>query len=604
MSLYAELKRRAVLKVGAAYLVVAWLVVQVASIAFPAFDAPPWALRVFILMAMLGFPIAVVLAWVLEITPDGVRHEPSSIGNKRVFGIGAGFAVLAIAWYVVGQPALRPDQVAVPAPAAIAPVVEAAPPTREAPSAKSIAVLPFVNMSADEDNAYFSDGISEELLNALVRVPGLGVASRTSSFAYKNSALGAGEIARELGVAHLLEGSVRKDGQRVRITAQLIDAGADRHVWSETYDRELTDIFAIQDEIARAIVAALEVQLAGKDPAAPVVRADTENIRAYDTYQKARELFIARRNLPESVRLFERAIELDPGFARAHEGLAAVAGVSRSWGHSDRDYLAIANRAAARALELDPTLSMPWAVQGAAERSTWPIDYARQLGWFEKALAADPRNATALLWRAISWIELGFFDRALADLDRCLELEPRYHNCRSHRALALLLRGDEDEALAELERTVADGAYVSRSDHFVVPLLRRGNRMAAYMLFDENEVEPELRAIVFDALERPDKPRPDIATIKARFLSDPDAGALRVLGASRIYLWLGAFEEIAAADDASVNAIIAWERDPPAFRNSPAMKRRLVDMGVAAYWQAKGYPPQCAPRAADGFHCE
>jgi adenylate cyclase len=193
----------------------------------------------------------------------------------------------------------------------------------------SIAVLPFVNMSAGtRQNEYFADGISEELLNVLVKVEGLGVASRTSSFAYKGRELSAAVIAQRAEGRHILEGSVRKAGNRVRITAQLIDAGSDRHLWSETYDRELTDIFAIQDEIAKAIVAALRGTLgepAGSDDV--VVRADTDNLDAYQTYLKARELFLTRTRLDESVRLFEQVVALDPEFARGWEGLAAVASV-------------------------------------------------------------------------------------------------------------------------------------------------------------------------------------------------------------------------------------------------------------------------------------
>jgi TolB-like protein len=605
VSLFAELRRRGVLKVGGAYVVVAWVVVQVASIAFPAFDAPAWALRVFILVAMLGFPVAVAMAWVLEVTPDGLRHEPSHLGNKRVFGISAALAALALAWYFVGQPALRVEQAeqlakaATPAPAA--PAAEPAPP------AKSIAVLPFVNMSADKDNEYFSDGISEELLNALVRVEGLEVASRTSSFAYKGRAdLGAGRIARELKVAHLLEGSVRKSGTKVRITAQLIDATNDRHLWSEVYDRELTDIFAIQDEIAKAIVLALRAKLDGAAAApAAVVKADTENMQAYDLYLKARGLFIERRELPEVVRLYERAIELDPQFARAHEGLAAVCAVMPGWGYDDRDYIALGEKAAARALELDPTLSMPWAARAEMQKGEWPIDYTRGLEMLDKALAADPHNTTAVFWKGIIWLELGYFDRAIELFDRCLAMEPKYHNCRSHKALALVQRGDEAAGLAEYERTVADDAYLSRIDHFVAPLVRKGDRTGAWLLLERNDIGPELRQAIMAAIERPGPPSPEAKAVVARTLADPDASPeLKALGRSRFHLWIGDFEAMDLEAEADLGAIYAWERHPPAFRNSPAMKRIVRDMGVLAYWRTQGFPPQCRPVGKDDFTCD
>ena len=603
MSLIAELKRRKVLKVGAAYLVMAWVVVQVAGLAFPAFDAPPWVLRVFILVAMLGFPLAVAMAWVLEITPDGMRVERAPMGNKRVFGLAAAFVALALGWYFVGQPALRhadSDQLAA---ADVAPAAVVAP-APAAPSPKSIAVLPFVNMSADAENEYFSDGISEELLNALVRVEGLQVASRTSSFAYKGRAdTGVAQIGRELQVAHVLEGSVRKAGNRVRITAQLIDAADDRHLWSETYDRELTDIFAIQDEIAKAIVHELRGRLdAGDAPVVSVV-ADTTNMQAYDVYLRARELFIARRDLPEAVRLFERAIELDPQFARAYEGLAAVAAAITSWGHDDRDYAAMVEPAAARALELDPTLSMPWAARSMVHHAASPIDYARIMADTERAIAADPRNATAVLWRAIAWIELGFFDRAIADLEQCLALEPRYHNCRTFKALALLYRGDEAAGLAVWERTVADGAALNLVDHFVVPLMKRGDRTLARLVLDMNDLHPDLRAAVIAGIETPGTPDPRAAELIARHFASATSLEAKTVTPSRLYLWLGDFDGVARSDDSAVNQIIAWERDPPAFRNSPQMKAKLADTGVVAYWRAHGFPPQCTPRG-DDFHCD
>jgi TolB-like protein len=600
VSLYAELKRRGVLKVGGAYVVVAWVMVQVASIAFPAFEAPAWVLRVFILVAMLGFPVALVMAWVLEVTPDGLRHEPSHVGNKRMYAISAALVALALAWYFVGQPALRREDAArlaaagAPAPA---PVVAA-------PAPKSIAVLPFVNMSADKDNEYFSDGISEELLNALVRVEGFGVASRTSSFAYKGSPLGAAAIAKELNVAHILEGSVRKSGTKVRITAQLIDAANDRHVWSQTFDRELTDIFSIQDEIAKAIVVALRGKLDNAGAPAVTVKADTQNMQAYDTYLKARERFIARRELPEVVRLYERAIELDPKFARAYEGLAAVTAIMRSWGYDDRDYDAMVVPAATRALELDPTLSMPWAARSMVRKQQRPIDYALVLGELEKAIAADPRNATAVFWRGIAFIELGFFDRAIADLDRCLALEPGYHNCRSHKALALLLKGDEAAAFVDLERTVVDGAYTSRNDHFVAPLLRHGQRTAALLLLDANDLQPELRAAVVAKLEKPGAPHPDAKALVARHFETAQSAEAKSVAESRLYLWLGDFDGVVASDDVASTQIIAWERDPPAFRNSPQMKRKLADMGVVSYWRRHGFPPQCRAVGKDDFTCD
>ena len=598
MTLFAELKRRNVVKVGAAYLLVAWLVVQAASIGFPAFDAPSWALRVFIFVLLLGFPIALVMAWMFEVTPEGLKRDTTPTGSERMVAIAVVLALLAVAWYFRGQPTVRES--AIPAGE-----VGARPAPAPAVAQKSIAVLPFVNMSADPGNQFFSDGISEELLNVLVRVPGLGVASRTSSFAYKGRDMGAAQIARELKVSYILEGSVRKAGDKVRITAQLIDAEHDRHLWSETYDRELTDIFAIQDEIANAIVTALRGSLSeAKSAPAVTVRADTENMQAYELYLKARENFIARRELPETVKMFEKVVALDPKFARGWEGLAAVTSVIRSWGYDDRDYNSMVKPAAERALQLDPTLSMPWAALAEVEQTHWPIAWERNLGMFDKAIAADPRNATAHLWRGIAWIQLGFFQRAIVDLDRCLALEPKYHNCTRHKALALLYSGQVDPAIELFDNGVANGFVTSRADNFVAPVLAHGDRTGALLLMDALDVKPELREIVLKALANPQAPYPNAKSVVDRYAPDPDDPMVTNLGVTRIYLWLGDYDRVGTSDDALTSAIVAWDRYPATYRNSPGMKLKLGRMGVPVYWRAKGYPPQCRPVGGSDFTCD
>jgi TolB-like protein len=598
MSLFAELKRRNVVKVGAAYLFVAWLVVQAASIGFPAFEAPPWALRVFILVLLLGFPIAVVMAWMFEVTPGGVKLEAAPSGNKRVVGIALVLAALAVGWYFRGQPTVRanvipPGEVgAVPAPPAELP--------------KSIAVLPFVNMSSDAGNQFFADGISEELLNVLVRVPDLGVASRTSSFAYKGRELGATQIASELKVSYILEGSVRKAGDKVRITAQLIDAVHDRHLWSETYDRKLDDIFAIQDEIAKAIVAALRGSLTtDKGTQVVQVRADTGNMQAYELYLKARENFIARRELSATVAMFQRVVELDPKFARGWEGLAATCSVAPSWGVVDRDYMALAGDAADRALALDPSLSMPWAVKAQIVTDAWPIDFAALFADFDKAMAADPRNASALLWRGIAWTKLGFFDRALVDLDRSIALEPNYLNAIRHKALTLLLAGREDEAFALYDGGIAQGFVNSRSENFIAPMLARGRPTEALLLMDIGNMPPELRDALLAKIAHPDAPVADVHALVERHLDDPQvAAATANLALPQLYLLLGDLEDAGNTDDRVSTTIVAWDRYPPAWRNSPGMKHKLRAMGVVAYWRAKGFPKQCHAVGADDFRCD
>jgi hypothetical protein len=304
------------------------------------------------------------------------------------------------------------------------------------------------------------------------------------------------------------------------------------------------------------------------------------------------------------VRLFERVVELDPGFARGWEGLAAVCGIIESWGIRDRDYQARAREAANRALQLDPSLSMPWAVLAMALKQDWPVDYVRQFELFAQATEADPRNSTAYLWRSLAWLELGFFDRALADLDRCLELEPNYRNAARHKALALLFMGRTDEALRLFEQGVATGFITSRAENFVGPLLARGNTLAVRLLMDDMTLDPAVRDILLDSLQHPGKARADRRGVIERFFSDPDSEYVVGLGLTHPYLWLGEFDLAGETRDGVSSAIVAWDRHPAGWRNSAGFKHKLDAQGVTAYWRKHGYPPQCRPVGAADFTCD
>jgi len=589
--LWARLRRRKVVQWGIAYVAAGWGLLQGLEYLSTVFHWPEQLQRLATLGFLVGAPIALVLAWY-----HGDRGHQKVSGTEftiltTLLLLGGGM------FWAVGR---TPEA---PAGTPAAPLAAQAPAVAE--TGTSIAVLPFVNMSDDKANEYFSDGISEELLNVLVRVPGLGVASRTSSFGYKGSPLGTADIAKALKVNHVLEGSVRKAGNHVRITAQLIDAVNDRHLWSETYDRELTDIFAIQEEIANSIVDALRGQLgAAKAASAVTVRADTENLEAYELYLKARELFIERRELPESIRLFERVTQMDPNFARGWEGLAAACAVAPSWGIRDRDYIALATKAADRALELDPTLSMPWAVLGYVVRSTRPIDWARSLELTNRAVVADPRNATAYLWRGILWIELGFFDRACADFDHALEVDPNYRNALRHKAVALLSSGKTNDALDLFERGVADGFIINRAENFVGPLIARGDVLAAQLLLDEMGIAPEVRKVLVAALKRPGPPTRDAEAVIQQFFSSTKVPYLVQLGLSYPYLWLGDFAKVGANVDVLSGVVVIWERYPPGFHGSTVFKEMLDSSGVLGFWRKHGFPPQCRPVGASDFHCD
>ena len=425
MSLVSELNQRKVFKVGAAYLVIGWLAVQAASIGFPAFDAPPWALRVFIFVVLLGFPVALVMSWMLVVTPEGVRVEPARFGNKRLYAVAAILAALAITWYFRGKPDIRvPGE-----------------------DLRSIAVLPFVNMSGEADNEYFSDGISEEILNVLARTPDLRVAARTSSFAFKGQAKEIPDIARELEVRMVLEGSVRRQGERVRITAQLIDASNGFHLWSQTYDRELKDIFAIQDEIAKAIAQELDVKLGGSSgTAAP--RADTTDLEAYDLYLRGVALWQARgeANLREADRLFRAALARDANLAKAWAGLALTHAVLPEWsGVKSTEAFPVARDAAEHALALDPKLPEPHAVLGYVAGAE--LRFGTMRAMLQRAITLAPSYATGHQWYGEALNIDGRHDEALPFLRKAIELDPKSAVVRSAYALTLSFAGQDKEAL-------------------------------------------------------------------------------------------------------------------------------------------------------------
>ena len=370
-NLFTELKRRNVFRVAAAYAAIGWLLAEIGGLLFATFEAPGWVMKVYTTLIILGFPLALFLAWAFELTPEGIKREHEVDRSESiVHKTGQKLNNVIIAAIAIAVAFLLFDRFGGQQPERFVESASRAAQTKD--QTVSIAVLPFVNMSSDPEQEYFSDGISEEILNQLVRVDGLSVASRTSAFSFKGQGLGLDEIARELGVDHILEGSVRKERDNIRITAQLIDARTDRHLWSETYDRKLTSIFAIQDEISASIVTALRETLGVDIQKTASTVIPTNSMDAYEAFLKARELFLSRDGLAlrQSLEIYQQAIERDPDFARAYEGLAATY-VALPY-YSAEGYEAVSQeesgresvKAARKALKLDPTLAMPHAVLG------------------------------------------------------------------------------------------------------------------------------------------------------------------------------------------------------------------------------------------------
>jgi TolB-like protein/Tfp pilus assembly protein PilF len=383
MSLIAELKRRKVFKVGGAYLVVGWLLIQVAATVAPQLNFPEWVPRLVTFIILLGFPITMALAWVFDVTPEGVKLDTNANGSKRIFAVAAVLAVLAVGWYFRGQPAFRKGEVV---PKLVVASVASVDP-------HSIAVLPFVNMSADPAQEFFSDGIAEELLNRLAQFSDLKVAARTSAFQFKGKNLDVADIGRQLKVSHVLEGSVRKEGTRLRITAQLIDCATGYHLWSETYERDGVDVFKVQDEISTAIAGALEAKLSSHPAMARPV-----NAAAYDDYLQGRAFFAKRvgDNLKQAVAAFDRAIARDPTYSPAYSGRAFALAISDGWSPWLEPQVAFAQARASveQALRLDPNNAEAYLVRGQLVATA--LDAMQARADYERAYALAPGNVDVL----------------------------------------------------------------------------------------------------------------------------------------------------------------------------------------------------------------
>ena len=606
MSFFAELNRRNVIKVAVFYAVASWLILQVAELLFDVLGLPGSWLRLVLALLILGMPLVLVFSWVFELTPEGVKLEKDvdrSQSITRQTGKRMDVAIvvlLVLAIAAVGVDRLLPEASAPPAPAEEAPSDAA----KSGRSAQSIAVLPFADLSPVGDQEYFADGIAEEILNVLVRIEGLKVASRTTSWGFKGQeALGIPFMAEKMNVRHVLEGSVRKSGNMVRITAQLIDADTDQHLWSQTYDRTLTaeSIFAIQDDIATSIVDQLGI-IMDADAVAPSHATDTRNIDAYELYLEAWQLFTERRSLRRAIDLFEQAVEIDPGFARAWAGLGAVYIVAPGWGIEDRNYGKLAEEAAETAVQLNPDLSIPYAVLSFAGIYHWPVDFEQTLALLDQALAKDPKNTTAHLWRTAQYLDLGYFDRAERGARQCLEIDPAYEICRSFLAMAVLFAGDTDRAL-EIHETALRHGFTGNNFPFLYVLAATGEKRAALLaLASHNAGQGTNRATAYEYRALTDPAfdyRAEKALIEQAYFQagaeSPDWGPW-----NKDFLFF--YRQYDQLDGSELP--YWWFPYPTDFRNSPHRKRLMREIGLPVYWRAHGFPPHCRPIGDDDFECD
>ena len=454
--LFSELKRRNVVRVAIAYVVVGWVIMQIIDVVVEPLHLPDWTATLVLTLLLVGLPVALIFSWAFELTPQGLKktHEVDADASitpstgRKLDRMIIGALAIAVAFLVYDRFSATPPEAPATTPTA---VTETTAP-ESAPTEASIAVLPFVNMSSEAEQEFFSDGISEELLNALVKLPNLKVAARTSSFSFKDKNLTVQEIGQILGVEHILEGSVRKSGIRIRVTAQLVRASDGFHLWSETYDRELDDIFAVQDEITRRIIDELRLTLGGTE--VPVAKAATTNTEAYQAYLKGRYFWNLRTgpDLLTAIGHFEEATRLDPEYAEAWAGLADTYNVIPSYDINDEKALGRLEKgrqAALRALEINPEMGRAYVSLGSIANSLFRFPEA--LGYFERGLELAPEYATGWQWYGTFLGEMGRHEEGLKAQERALELDPVSRIINNNYAESLRAAGRTEDAIKHVE---------------------------------------------------------------------------------------------------------------------------------------------------------
>jgi TolB-like protein/Flp pilus assembly protein TadD len=468
---FAELKRRNVYKVAIAYGVVAWLLMQVASQIFPFFEIPNWAVRLVVLLLIIGFPVALILAWAFELTPEGIKRTEDvdlSKSVRRKTGRKLDFFIIAVLLLVVAALLFQRFHPSVSRAVSSSPE-------------KSIAVLPFENLSRDPDNAYFAEGIKEEVLARLSKVADLKVISIRPTQQPKNSLTDLSQMAQKLGVETFLEGSVQRSADEVRVTVQLVRADSDAHLWADTFDRKLTDIFAVESEIAKAVADTLQAKLTGSEERA-ISAKPTGNLEAYQLYLRGRYYWNRRTagGLKRALEQFQQAVDKDPTYALAYTGLADCYAVMEQYtGTPSSDTLPKARAAALRALQIDGSL-------GEAHTSLGYVNaVSRQFGEaekeFKRGIELNPNYPTAHHWYGLPYLTmLGRLDEAMAEIKRAQQLDPLSPIISVNDSYLYILKGDLNTAVEKLTRVIElDPNFPLAHDFLGWAYLKQGHEQEA-----------------------------------------------------------------------------------------------------------------------------
>ena len=604
MSLFAELKRRNVIRIAIAYAAFAWLIVQLVETVLPVFGVPDAVIRTLFILLAIGFIPALVFAWVYEMTPEGLKRETEvdrslSITpqtGKRLDKTIILVLGIALAYFAVDKFVLDPARDARMIEQAISGGIPD----------NSIAVLPFVNLSRDPDNEFFSDGVSEELLNLLAQADGLRVASRTSSFYFKGKEVDIPQIAERLSVRHILEGSVRQSGNLIRITAQLIDSRTDTHLWSKTYDRELDDIFAVQDEIAHRIVAEIRLKLGHSQLIGqPVGLSQTDSVEAYQLYLRGLSLLRLRgiENLRRAAELFEDATHIDPEYARAYEKLAMTYLLVPFYTDEPRPpWLERGEEAARKAIKLDPALPGAHATLGAIYQAA-SVGFSRIDAEFSKALQLDPNHVTARQWYGEFLMTVGRSREFLAAARAAHELDPLAPVVNASLAWAYLYNNDLEQAERFAETSLELGMGGTWAEDVLGLVYIYTHRYdEALAIFGREHPDFALNRLVVKAIIDPSK-RPDaVAAIKA-------------VDYFRISYWPTELLMLVGATDAALDGALAearsgesdvrtfWRPHFLAQAGDPRFQEIVAELGLPEYWDQTSWPRICRRTGVD-FSCD
>lgn len=606
-SIWAELNRRKVVKVAVAYAIVGWLILQLSDILVPLLGLPQWSGRLVFLLLVIGFPLALFFAWAYQLTPKGLQREREvepgqpiarHTGRKLDFLI-IGALGIAVA-YLVGDRLLRPEERATPVPAA---------------TVQSVAVLPFVDMSPNKDQGYFSAGISEDILNQLSRIPDLQVAGRTSSFAFEGINQDLREIGETLNVAYILEGSVQKTGEKVRVTVQLIKAADGFHLWSDKFDRNLTDIFAIQDEISKAVANAMSITLGVGEGDRQA--GGTRNFDAYDAYLAGVSLFRANESAStvQAIQSLEKAVALDPDYARAWSTLAIAYGNAANSFVDERteDLYKKSQDAAVRAIEIAPNAVA--SLQAAAYVQMRDRDWIAAEESLKHALQLAPSDYEVNWNYGLFLMRVGHPNEAIGYFRQAATLEPLLYFPIAMLGWAHEIDGEFDSALTELDQGKdLIGAQVFRQLQTAVIGMETGDRklveQASETLLAEQGVPASTALLTRAMLSLLDQPAAARARLR-QFHEDPEFSL--PFARFGIAVWASYFEdpdlalttyrELFEAEEPLI--FMVWRPIENKTRRLPGFKDLVEDLGLVKYWRSTGnWGDFCQPRDNSDISCE